>query len=202
MQKFFLSLISQFFNRQCNLDRLCDALEEYQEDEHSPAKQLRLEAAFFKVYKKEASAKLIARLARSDWGPFEALSVFGRTSPVFKCDFNTHNLTHGRWINFSRTKRGLISFIIGLPSILIGTTAIMFGVFLLFNVVLRVYATGGVELLEGDVGQIINVFWGAVVGVIITALGGGFAYSAWDMITALDKEDKAQKLYEMLNSDS
>lgn len=202
MQKFFLNLILQLFNRQRNLDEICDALEKYQEDEHSPAKQLRLESAFFKVYKKEASAKFIARLARSDWGPREALSVFGRTSPVFRCDFNTHNLAHGRWINFSRTKRGLISLAVGLPAILSGTTAIMFGAFLLFNAVLRVYATGGAELLEGDVGQVLNVFLGAVFGIAITALGGNFAYSAWDLMTALDKEDKAQKLYEMLNSDS
>ena len=77
MQELFLNLISRFFNRQRSLDELCDALEKYQENKGSPARQLRLEAAFFKAYKKRASAKFIDRLARCDWGPHEALSVFG-----------------------------------------------------------------------------------------------------------------------------
>ncbi|MFI2817636.1 hypothetical protein [Vreelandella piezotolerans] len=202
MQELFLNLISRFFNRQRSLDELCDALEKYQENKGSPARQLRLEAAFFKAYKKRASAKFIDRLARCDWGPHEAFSVFGRTSPVFRCDFDTHNLTHGRWINFSRTKRALISLVIGLPATLIGAATMTFGAFLLFNAFLKVYTTGGTALLEGDVGQILNVFLVAVLGIAATVLGGYFAYSAWDLITALDKEDKAQKLYEMLNSDS
>lgn len=100
MLELLLNNISGFLNRQRKLDDLCDALDEYTNDKQSLAAQLRLEAAFFKAFRKRASAKFIYRLAQSEWGPLEALKVFGRTSVAVSCDFTTHNMRLSRWLSY------------------------------------------------------------------------------------------------------
>ena len=202
MQELFLNLISRFFNRQRSLDDLCDALEKYQNDKQNLAAQLRLEAAFYKAYKKKASAKLIDRLAKSDWGPREALSVFGRTSPVVRCNFNTHNLVLGRWLNLSRTKRALFALLLGLPAIVVGAATVFIGVFLLYVVFFGVYLSGAEEILKEGIDTGLKIYLVSIIGIGASIFGVFFAYTGWDLVAALESEDKALQLYEQLNADS
>ncbi|SBR47401.1 MULTISPECIES: hypothetical protein [unclassified Halomonas] len=199
MQALILTLISQFFSRQRNLDELWEALDYYEANEKSPARQLRLEAAFFKAYKKPASAKFLARLAYSNWGPREAFNVFGRTSVAVSCDFNTHNIRLSRWFNHGSSKRVLIALMLGLTFLMLGMASVLSGFVLMIGTVSQVYLAGGDEILKVGVEKGIKVFSTGSIGIAVTVFGGFLGYMGWGLIMALEIESKALKLYEELN---
>lgn len=202
MLELFLNFVSQFFSRQRKLSDLCDALKEYTNDKQSLATQLRLEAAFFKAFKKKASAKFIYRLAQCESGPLEALTVFGRTSVAVSCDFSTHNMKLSRWFNHGNIKRAIISLLLGLPALVLGITAVFAGFTIMYAVVLEVYLAGGNEILKAGVETGLKIFSIGSAGIAVTVCGGFFAYMGWDLVTALESENQALKLYEELNPDS
>lgn len=202
MQELFLSLVSQFFNRHRNLSNLSDALEEYRNDKQSSAAQLRLEATFFKAFKKKASAKFIDRLAQSEWGPLEALTVFGRTSVAVSCDFSTHNMKLSRWFNYGSSRRAVIAFLLGLPAVVLGIASFLVGLFIMYVVFLEVYLTGGDEVLKEGIETAVKIFSVGSIGIAVTVFGGFFTYMGWDLVAALESENKAVELYKELNPDS
>lgn len=203
MLKLILSLITQFFSRQRNLDELWESLEYYQANEQSPARQLRLEAAYFKAYKKNASAKLIARLADSDWGPREALSVFGRTSVAVSCDFTTHNMRlASRWCRVGSGTRALVISLLSLTALILGMAFILTGFVLMYWAVSQVYLAGGDEILKEGIDKGIEVFTVGSTGIAATVFGAFLTYTGLDLFNALESEFKALKLYEELSRDS
>lgn len=193
-------LISRFFNRQRHLDELCNALAKYKIDSQNPAAQLKLETAFFKAYKKEASAKFIALLADSDWGPREAFMVFGRSSPAVMCDFQTHNIVLGRrWFNLSALTRALISSVFGALALACGVGAVFVGVLLIYLAVMQVELAGGGEILKESIELGFNVFLLGAIAISTAWCGGLFVYMGWNTVGILEAENKAEKLNQLLN---
>ncbi|OAZ99770.1 hypothetical protein [Halomonas sp. G11] len=203
MQELILSLISRFFSRQRNLDYLYDALEEYTNDKRSLAKQLRLEAAFFKAFKKKASAKFIERLAQSEWGPLEALSVFGRTSVAARCDFDTHQLRlASRCFAFGSGSRSVAISLVSFIFLVLGMAITFAGFVLMYWAVSQVYLAGGYEILKEGIEKGIDVFAVGSAGIAATVFGAFLTYTGWDLANALESEVKVLKLYEELNPGS
>ncbi|MEL7611303.1 hypothetical protein AAGW18_02265 [Vreelandella titanicae] len=59
-----------------------DAYDKYLFDPKHRPSQFGLETAYWRCYKKRASAKLIDDLAQVSWGPMNAWEVFGKSSPA------------------------------------------------------------------------------------------------------------------------
>lgn len=193
-------LISRFFNRQRHLDELCNALAKYKNDSQNPAAQFKLETAFFKAYKKEASAKFIALLADSDWGPREAFMVFGRSSPAVMCDFQTHNIVLGRrWFNRSALTRALISSVFGALALACGVGAVFVGILLIYLAVIQVELAGGVDILKESIELGFNVFLLGAIAISAAWCGGLLVYVGWNTVGVLEAENKAEKLNQLLN---
>lgn len=199
MQELFLNLISRFFNRQRSLDDLCDALEKYEENKDSTASQLRLEAAFYDAFKKRASAKLISQIASTDWGPREAMSVFGESSHNVRCDFTTHELEIvrlnkwlGRWLPLAQLLSGIIvhSF---------GVTLIFFSTFILYRLVAQTYFTKVIEIHNIDLPLFADIFLMAFAGFLTLVLGVLFTYASWKGIGGMESDKKAFTLKRLLS---
>ena len=199
MLELFLNLLSQFFNRQRNFDDLCDALEKYQEDEKSLARQLRLEAAFYDVFKKRATAKLIRQVASTDWGPRESMRVFGQSSQNVRCNFTTHKLEIvrlnkwlGRWLP-------LVQFLNGVVIYASGVTLIIFSSFILYQLTAQMYFTKTIKLHDLSFPLFAEVFMLAGGGFLSMALGVLFIYVSWKGIGGMESDNKAFTLKRLLS---
>ena len=199
MLELFLNLLSRFFNRQRNFDDLCDALEKYQEDEKSLARQLRLEAAFYDVFKKRATAKLIRQVASTDWGPRESMRVFGQSSHNVRCNFTTHKLEIvklnkwlGRWLP-------LVQFLSGVVIYASGVTLIIFSSFILYQLTAQMYFTKTIKLHDLSFPLFAEVFMLSGGGFLSMVLGVLFIYVSWKGIGGMESDNKAFTLKRLLS---
>ncbi|MGO2242730.1 MAG: hypothetical protein ACTH5D_13330 [Halomonas sp.] len=77
-----------------------------------------LENAYWRCYKKRASAELIDELAKLEWGAFRAWDVFGKSHPaLIQYDYVTDQVKEGwghrhpkSWIAFSRIAQPVLYF--------------------------------------------------------------------------------------------
>lgn len=199
MVELILTLVTKLFRKNIDFQELTEALGVYRNDKNSLNSQLKLEVAFYDVFKKRASAKLIYKIASLEWGVRESLRRFGNTSPAVTCDFSTHTVKIHRLTKLPIKTAMFFKFIWIAVFFAIGVLLIFLGSYVLYGF------TG--QVCFSDLGLVYNqsiemfayIFLSVMIGVGFTAIGAVFVYITWDVSGRLDADLKAFELHEMIN---
>jgi|25BtaG_2_1085352.scaffolds.fasta_scaffold00173_3 hypothetical protein len=202
MLEIVTNFAARHFDSERKLNNLINALDSYTNNRSSLAAQLRLEAAFYQAFKKKASAKLIDRLAKLDCGPLEAFTVFGNSSPAVKYDFESNNITFGRWFKIRSIFRWIISLVLSLSIISFGAAFCFFGFFLMYFLGVQIFISGTSEGMKELARLGVHGFVTGIVGLLSLFGGGNFIYNGFRLIKEVTNESKAEKLFEPLGSNS
>lgn len=199
MVEVLLTLISRLLNRKPKLDEVIESLSVYQNDRRKLCSQLRLEDAFYKAFKKKVSAKLIEKVASTNWGPRESLMIFGQASPAVTCDFTTHEMKIHRRIKLPEKWRMGIEFLSGVLFLLAGVTLFFLGTYTLYLLVGHIYFNDIKTLYDTGVKGFALLFQSSLMGFGATIFGAMFTHLGWSLIGCLESDAKVLELEGMLN---
>lgn len=101
-----------------NYDQLISAYDKYRDAPGDAVLRFKVENAYWRCYKKKASAELVDKLAKLEWGSFRAWDVFGKSSPaLLQYDYTADKINenwgfrHPRiWIAFSFISQPILYF--------------------------------------------------------------------------------------------
>ncbi|GGW44892.1 hypothetical protein [Vreelandella hamiltonii] len=101
-----------------NYNQLINAYGKYRDATDDLVLKFDVESAYWHCYKKRASAELIDKLAKLEWGPFRAWDVFGKSSSaLLQYDYVTGQVKEGwgyrypkSWIAFSTIGQPVLYF--------------------------------------------------------------------------------------------
>uniref|UniRef100_A0AB74UR09 Uncharacterized protein n=1 Tax=Halomonas phage vB_HboP_4908 TaxID=3350578 RepID=A0AB74UR09_9VIRU len=199
MVELVLTLITKIFGRKLDFQELTEALGAYRNDQNSISSQLKLENAFYAVFKKRASAKLIYKIASLEWGVRESLRRFGQTSPAVTCDFSTHTVKIFRLTKLPIKIAMFFKFLLLITVLSFGVVLIFMGTYVLYDLAGSLYFNDLELMYQNGIETFARLFWSVITGVGFTAIGITFTYITWDVAGRLEIDLKAFELQEKLD---